>query len=326
MNNMLKPYIFIGSSSESKPTAEAIQKVLSNYFEVDLWSDGIFDLGESTLDELIKFVQCYDFSVLVLAEDDITLSRKDLQSAPRDNVIFELGLFMGALGRRRTFPVIRPAKTGSLKLPSDLLGNTQIYLPKNLPDAPEAEDIETEIKQLVETITERSKEATLQLLPSTGLAIGYFNNFVLPVCQQLANQSHVTVGGKEIDISQDNFDFTIVLPKSLSDASIYGAKKFVKVKNADQFQLNVSSRPYNFYVDAVMENGRVVFYDYPTTLGASHEAVQIALAGPFLAAGQKRQMILDAKEIANFVRTLDILLLKPSCAEFRDNIKFVQAS
>jgi hypothetical protein len=321
----MKPSIFLGSSSESKPTAEVIRNELSPYFEVDLWSDGIFDLGETTLDELIKFVQCYDFAILVLAEDDVTLSREDLQSAPRDNVIFELGLFMGALGRRRTFPVIRPVQTGSLKLPSDLLGNTQIYLAKDLPDVPSPSDIAPAIKKLVTVISERSKESTLQLLPSTGLAIGYFNNFVLPVCQQLASQSHVTVGGEEIDISQDNFDFTIVLPKTLSDASIYGAKKFVKVKNAEQFQLSVSSRPYNFYVNAVLECGRVVFYDYPTTLGASHEAVQIALAGPFLAAGQKRQVILDGKEIANFVRTLEILLLKPSCAEFRDNVKFIQA-
>ena len=51
-------------------------------------------------------------------------SRKKKQAAPRDNVIFELGLFMGALGRERTF-IVKPRHV-DIKIPSDLLGVTFI--------------------------------------------------------------------------------------------------------------------------------------------------------------------------------------------------------
>jgi hypothetical protein len=60
--------------------------------------------------------------VLVLTPDDWTTSRGERALSPRDNVIFELGLFMGRLGRTRTFIV---HQTGAqVKMPSDLAGVT----------------------------------------------------------------------------------------------------------------------------------------------------------------------------------------------------------
>jgi CRP/FNR family transcriptional regulator, cyclic AMP receptor protein len=44
--------------------------------------------------------------------------------SPRDNVIFELGLFMGALSRERTLVLV--PKGMDFKVPSDLLGMTHI--------------------------------------------------------------------------------------------------------------------------------------------------------------------------------------------------------
>jgi hypothetical protein len=49
-------------------------------------------------------------------------SRDTAVFGPRDNAVFELGLFMGRLGRARTF-VVRPSGN-ALKLPSDLAGLT----------------------------------------------------------------------------------------------------------------------------------------------------------------------------------------------------------
>ena len=40
----------------------------------------------------------FDFAILVLTADDLVASRDVLSTAPRDNVLFELGLFMGGLG------------------------------------------------------------------------------------------------------------------------------------------------------------------------------------------------------------------------------------
>jgi predicted nucleotide-binding protein len=64
----------------------------------------------------------YDFATLVFTADDLVQKRDHATKAPRDNVIFELGLFMGALGRRRTFVV--HSRTDSPMLPTDLAGIT----------------------------------------------------------------------------------------------------------------------------------------------------------------------------------------------------------
>jgi hypothetical protein len=272
----------------------------------------------------LRFVQCYDFAVLVLTDDDQITCRKVTQASPRDNVVFELGLFMGALGRRRAFPLVAQTADGAPKIPSDLLGNTAVYLPKGFHLHIDPAQLTKHLAQLVDTIKERSLESALQWLPSTGLAIGYFQNFVLPVCQELASLPSVKVGGVDVDISKDNFDLNVVLPTTLSGASIQGARKFAKTQNAQVFVLETSSRPFPFYVSTAVVAGRVEFYDYPTTLRASHEAIRIALAGPYLAYG-KHHAVLDQKEIANFERTLRILLQDGTAAEFRDNVNFIQA-
>jgi hypothetical protein len=320
----MKPSIFIGSSSEALPLAKAIQRELSADYRAELWNEHLFELGEDTLNNLLRFVQCYDFALLVLTGDDFTKSRGVESKSPRDNMIFELGLFMGALGRRRAFPIVAPGKIQSLKLPSDLLGNNAVFLPKGFAKKPTPAALRQALGQLLETLKARSAESSLQQLPSTALAIGYFQNFVLPVCRELANSKSVFAHGKEIDISGGNFDFTIVLPASLSEASIEGAKKFCRTQEVVEFSLKTGARSYPFYVGTALKAGRLAFCDYPTTLRASLEAVRLALAGPYLGYGKHHQ-ILDEREIKNFERTLRILLSDTSATEFRDNVKIVQA-
>jgi hypothetical protein len=117
-----KPFVFIGSSAEGLEAAKGIQANLDYTCECQIWSQGLFGLSGGTLETLVKSLDNFDFAILVLTEDDITISRDQEQASPRDNVVFELGLFIGGLGIDRTFIVIdRQAK---LKLPSDLGGIT----------------------------------------------------------------------------------------------------------------------------------------------------------------------------------------------------------
>lgn len=117
-----RPSVFVGSSSEGLSVAEAVQVLLDYSCEVTLWSQGVFGLGKGTLEALVDAIERFDFAILVLTPDDLVQSRGETQSSARDNVLFELGLFMGALGRRRTF--ILYDRTVGLKLPSDLAGVT----------------------------------------------------------------------------------------------------------------------------------------------------------------------------------------------------------
>ena len=120
-----RPVVFIGSSKESLPIARAIR---SNFdhddFVVNLWTDRVFGPSRFPITELEKQVQESDFAVLVLGPDDEVESRNEKFDAPRDNVILELGLFIGALSHERTFMVI--PRGCDIKIPTDLLGLTPL--------------------------------------------------------------------------------------------------------------------------------------------------------------------------------------------------------
>ncbi len=117
-----RPRVFVGSSSEGLDIAKTIQLNLDHLAEVTVWSQGVFGLGEGTLESLVACQDQFDFAILVLSPDDLVNSRGSTSHAPRDNIMFELGLFMGSLGRNRTFAVYD--RTADIKLPSDLAGVT----------------------------------------------------------------------------------------------------------------------------------------------------------------------------------------------------------
>jgi hypothetical protein len=114
------PSVFIGSSSEGLDVAREVELQLQRDSITTIWKDGVFGLGSNTLESLMKVLEQFDFAVMVLSPDDLIESRSQSYASPRDNVIFELGLFMGRLGRSRVFIVHE--QDANLKLPSDLAG------------------------------------------------------------------------------------------------------------------------------------------------------------------------------------------------------------
>lgn len=118
-----KPTMFIGSSSgKGQRIAEMIKQLLADDVDCTVWHQGVFGLSGGTLETLDAAVDDYDFATLVLTPDDLLEQREIAGRGPRDNVLFELGLFMGALGRKRTF-IVHP-RTKLLLLPTDLAGIT----------------------------------------------------------------------------------------------------------------------------------------------------------------------------------------------------------
>lgn len=117
----MEPQIFIGSSSESLDYAYAIQENLQSVGKVTVWDQGIFRLNNSTLDDLIRALDKMDFAIFVFSPNDTIIMRNKESQAVRDNVIFEFGLFIGKLGKERSF-FLTPQNSDSLHLPSDLLG------------------------------------------------------------------------------------------------------------------------------------------------------------------------------------------------------------
>lgn len=119
---MNRPSVFVGSSSEGLRIAQHVQILLDPVSEVQLWTQGVFGLMHGTLESLVLALSHFDFAVLVLTPDDLSVSRGAEKSVPRDNVLFELGLFVGAIGRDRTFMLFDRTKPPAL--PSDLAGVT----------------------------------------------------------------------------------------------------------------------------------------------------------------------------------------------------------
>src|ERR1700752_1196730 len=117
----MKPRVFVGSSKEGLPIAYAIQEELEFDCEMTVWPQDIFDPGRTTLEALQAALLRFDFAVFVLSPDDRLISRGVSSHAPRDNVIFELGLFIGRLGRDRVFFVL-PRDSPSVHIPTDLFG------------------------------------------------------------------------------------------------------------------------------------------------------------------------------------------------------------
>ena len=117
-----QPIVFIASSSKALDIAEMVNSILresSSEIAVRLWNNA-FDYSATFIESLENVTQEVDFAVLIAAADDVTGSFWEMKPSPRDNVVFELGLFMGYLGRARCF--ILKDKSFDLKLPTDLLG------------------------------------------------------------------------------------------------------------------------------------------------------------------------------------------------------------
>lgn len=119
------PLCFIGSSSEGIDYARAVKHHLERAgVEVEEWDIGTFGLGQTTIEALEEALARCSFAVFVASGDDRTVvRRRRARISPRDNIIFEFGLFAGRLGRERVF-LVAPDDVPNLKLPSDLLGVT----------------------------------------------------------------------------------------------------------------------------------------------------------------------------------------------------------
>jgi len=114
------PAVFIGSSTEGLDVAREVEMQLQHDAITTIWKDDVFGLGSGTLESLMNVLEQFDFAVVVLSPDDLIESRGQSYASPRDNVLFELGLFIGRIGRSRVF--IIHEQDANLKLPSDLAG------------------------------------------------------------------------------------------------------------------------------------------------------------------------------------------------------------
>src|SRR5262245_15318133 len=147
---MDKPRIFLGSSGQQQKLLQGLTRGLEDVAHVEPWTTS-FNPGTTTLERLLELAREVDFAVFVFARDDWTTNSPQTsdpsgsgQASPRDNVVFEAGLFGASLGMRRTFIL---HASGS-KLPSDLLGLTCVRY--EAMTAAEMRDVNQKLRKAIE--------------------------------------------------------------------------------------------------------------------------------------------------------------------------------
>ena len=151
---MDRPRIFLGSSGKQAKLLGALTRGLQVVADVEPWTT-VFNPGTTTLERLIELTREVDFAAFLFAQDDWTTATavppspapESGHAAPRDNVVFEAGLFGGALGMRRTFIL----HAHGSKLPTDLLGLTCIRYGYGAAITPaEMKEVNQKVRQAIE--------------------------------------------------------------------------------------------------------------------------------------------------------------------------------
>lgn len=299
----LKPKIFIGSSKGGYKIAEKVKKCLSNVGDCYLWQDeGVWEPNKSTFDNLLRMASYFDFGVFVATADDATLTNEKIVIEARDNVILEMALFLGSLGKDKSFLLVEDG----IKLPSDFNG---IYMPRF--SSENQETIEAGCRSFEGKITEHYRLGHLSLYPTTALAIGYFKNFVSGIVDGVQNSPEL----KNNDVTFTNFKLRIVIPKDLHGMIREKAAQFYKrhgfIENAMQtrfrkhpawFQLDDSNAPY------------AIMYDMPSTLTGIDDAIEMILQKGFQGR-TKLQEVIEQRELNNFRRVLQMQIDKSPFAK-----------
>lgn len=311
----MKPRVFIGSSSEGLETARYLKKQLSRANECEIWDEGVFGLNESYLETLLKIPNVYDFAVLIATKDDKLKTRKKLFDAPRDNVIFEFGIFLGKLSKRRVYILLQDG----VKLPSDLMGITVLPFSRKKGETA-SETLKKSIKRLASVIKEEMGRFIYTALPSTAVAQGYYNNFIFPVCNSLGKEKSVWLKSTDTDKSKkyrqekklkqwSKFELVIAVPDNLHKDYQDRINKFIDVRHLSKLEVSGTNRGYNFYLNAEQESKEtLLLYDVPTTLASIKEAINRLIPKNYLGVEEKLEDLLKKREISNFVKTLEFLI------------------
>lgn len=314
----IKPSIFIASSSKFLEVAHQLKAALEEKIDVRVttWDDplGVFRLGRSTMDSILTAPHFFDYSIAIMSPDDWVVSKGRRSASPRDNVVFELGFFLGSQGRLRAFAVVLephcpPGKrSASIKIPTDCAGEQ--FLPVRLTAANKAvkKDIAAAIAKLASTIENQRNLSFLTPLPSTILAAGYYRNFLRPMCDTLVKSNRIKVGKESFSLKNEGFLVTVAIPSKLEKGSRSGQYEFKRKHSLEDFTIGTEIRPFPFFVSLKRTKKGFQFFDVPTTLAGCSEAIRLLMPDVGAVGRSKERELAENRETENFAETLEHLI------------------
>lgn len=292
---MNRPSVFLGSSKEGEAVGEIIIGELKDMADCVLWSKDFFKLNVSSFDNLCKEAISFDFAVLVATKDDKSIIRKKKHLVIRDNVVFEYGLFSGAIGRQKTFIVVQEGT----KIPSDWSGISLLFFKTE-------QDLLEVCEKLRKKIAEEHELSRISLLPSTASAIGYHTNFITPLCEALQREKQIEINHEIRPFVPDRNKIEIVIPGELHKDMKISAENLQSQHQLIPVSLPAIHGPLRAYVkyQEKEENYRII--DFPTCLNTSKIAIDLYLGKDFIGKPEALKKY-ESKEILNFFRTLNNL-------------------
>lgn len=294
----LKPQIFIGSSGNGLDVAEIVKKELEIIGNAYLWSQGdLWEPNESTFDNLLRMTGYFDFGVFVATQDDLTLTSKgEYGFEARDNVILEMTLFVGALGKKKSFLITEK----DLDKPSDFSG---IYMPEFVKG--DESSIKQACGEIASRIVEHYQTGHLSLYPTTALAIGYYKNFVADLVASMQVADELEIEG----INYKDFKLKVVIPNDLKGRVKEKASLFYKRHGFAENSLKTPIRkhPIWFQLDPKASPPNAIMYDMPSTLTGIDDAIELKLEKSYKGR-TKLQEIIEQRELNNFRKVLQIML------------------
>jgi len=273
-----KPQVFIASSVEGLPVADAINANLDHDTYPILWRTGTFRLGSNTIDDLVKKSSTVDFAVFVFTPDDAASIREVAAHVVRDNVLFELGLFIGALGKERCY-IVKPRDV-DMHLPSDLLGITHATYVSDRPDGDIASALNAACKQIKDEI---KRHGSISRQTAVLAAAG---------ARHIANPPDYVLNSTDLMFLAECADSEVAYPRGFSfsqiDSNLKASVNSVRISALKLVRLG--------YVEKVVEHDErdgEVYYSYSIT----QSGLDIYLKNEALFIGDERNV---TKPVPNF--------------------------
>ncbi len=295
MQETRKKRIFVGSSSETKALADRIKEKMAPICDCEVWGEKFFEVGGYVYLDLVKKAIGFDYAIFIGGADDkvIRLSKNTEKISPRDNVYLEYGMYSSILSTNKSLFLVHE----DCLVASDLAGMT---LKTYREDTDALIICEKWILDSIEGKHEFSKN--VELLPTVGIAVGYYYNFLKPVLDELSSTRKFTFDDKVYAIKEKKL--IVNVPAYLES----GVEAITEYKRALISQHDLEDAflgRYRVLVDPNgLESGVLRLYDMPSTLLAVLKTIDFVFGLSEDELGPQDAQFAKFRAFDNFIDTL----------------------
>lgn len=297
---MIKKKLFIGSSTEELGIAQVAKSILESDFDVTIWNEKVWDtavfkINQNFLSDLLKASLQFDFGILIGTNDDKVIFRGKEVMQPRDNVLFELGLFTGRLGTSKCAFLIDK----EVKLLSDFNGLSLAYFDKSQMDT------FTSAVNDISSLFLSSSDDEINFFPSATLASVYFENLIVPICRFIIENNGFT--SKEVYYKKCKIN--VIIPDRINEDVNLQFEKLKSSISTENVSFKYAGRPRHISIDTQIKNDTLEFIDFPTIITGINHAISNLLPNDFNRLSPDYNLILE-RELRRFITTLKKLLIR----------------